>query len=275
MGRIIVESLVSWSGALRRAAVLASLLAAPGAALAAHPLVTDDAGTLGKGSRQVELTAEVARDRDTAGGVVVRETGGEVVATLALGLHDRVDLVVGAPSGWSRVRENGVTVFDASGIGDVGAELKLRVLEVGGFAVAVKPGLSLPTGDETRGLGTGAVSYGATLILSQELGPVALHVNGAYARDEYGLEEDRRANRRDRWHGSLAATAEVMDGLQAVANVGVETNGDRASSTHPAFALAGVVYSVTESLDVDVGLKAGLSRTEADLTALAGIASRF
>jgi hypothetical protein len=274
MGRITVASVASGWGALRRAAVLAALLAAQGA-LAAHPLVTDDAGTLGRGNRQLELTAEMARNRETSGGVAVRETGGEVAVALGLGLHDRVDLVVGAPSGWSRVREDGVTVSSDSGIGDVGVELKVRLLEVAGFSLALKPGLTLPTGDEGRGLGTGAVSYAATMIFSRELGPVSLHVNGAYARDAYGLEEDRLANRRDRWHGSIAATAGVMGGLQAVANVGVETNADRASHTHPAFALAGAIYSVTENLDVDVGVKAGLNRAEPDLAVLAGIASRF
>jgi hypothetical protein len=269
-----VESMASLAGALRLAGVL-SLLSAPVAALAAHPLVSDDTGTLGKGIQQLELTAEAARNRDAAGTVEVRETGGEVAATLSLGLHDRVDLVVGTPTAWSRVSEDGVTVSDASGIGDVGVELKVRALELGGFSVALKPGLTLPTGDESQGLGTGAVSYGAVLILSQELGLVSLHANGAYARDEYGLAADRLANRRDRWRGSLAATAEMTHGLQAVANVGVETNGDRASTTHPAFALAGIVYSVNERLDVDLGIKAGLNRAEADLTALAGIAARF
>jgi hypothetical protein len=270
MGRTAVESVGSWAGALRLAAVVLSVVATP-ATFAAHPLVTDDAGTLGKGKRQLELTAEMARDRDAAGDMKVRETGGELAATLGLGLHDRVDLVVGAPTAWSRVSEEGVTVSSASGLGDVGVELKVRALELGGFSVALKPGLTLPTGDESRGLGTGAVS----LILSQELGPLSLHLNGAYARDEYRLEEDRLANRRDRWHGSLAAVAEVMDGLRAVANVGIETNGDRASGTHPAFALAGVVYAAGEHLDLDLGVKAGLNQAETDWTALAGLAARF
>jgi hypothetical protein len=270
-----VDSMASWAGALRLAAVVLSLVSTPVAAFAAHPLVTDDTGTLGKGNRQLELTAELARNHDTAAGVKVRETGGEFAATLSLGLHDRVDLVVGAPTAWSRVSEDRVTVSDASGIGDIGVELKVRVFEQEGFSLALKPGLTLPTGDESRGLGTGAVSYGTALIVSQELGPVSVHLNGAYARDEYSLAEDRLANRRDRWHASLAAAAEVMDGLQAVANVGIETNGDRASTTHPAFALAGVVYSVNEHLDVDLGVKAGLNPAETDLTALGGIAARF
>jgi hypothetical protein len=44
---------------------------------------------------------------------------------------------------------------------------------------------------------------------------------------------------------------------------------------HPAFILGGVIYSITESLDIDFGIKAGLNDVETDYAFLAGLAFRF
>ncbi|MDD2338657.1 MAG: transporter, partial [Geobacteraceae bacterium] len=74
---------------------------------------------------------------------------------------------------------------------------------------------------------------------------------------------------------SLAGTAEVMEGLQLAANVGLETNTDKTSSTPPVFCIAGAIYSVTEWLDVDLGVKVGLTKPETDVSMLAGLAVRF
>lgn len=260
----------------RRFRLLAlALLTLPVLSLAAHPLVTDDTGTQGKGRFQLELTGEVARDREHAAGVEVHERTGELAATLSIGVHDAVDLVIAAPQVWSRVRENGALVADERGLGDLRVELKVRVLERGGFGLAVKPALTLPTGSPRQGLGNGRVSYGATLIASQALGPVGLHANVGWSRAGYELASDRAANHRDVFHGSLAATAAVLPRVMLAANVGVETNPDRASDTALAFAVAGAIWSVTDAVDVDFGLRAGLSAPEADLAALGGVAFRF
>jgi hypothetical protein len=258
-----------------RLLALATALTLPALAQAAHPLVTDDTGTQGKGRSQLEVTGELARDREHAAGVDVLERAGELAATLSIGVHDAVDLVVAAPQAWSRVRENGALVADASGMGDLSVELKARVLERGGFSVAVKPALALPTGSPMAGLGNGRLSYGATVIASQALGRFALHANAAWAHADYELEADRAANHRDVFHGSLAATAAVLPRVVLAANVGVETNPDRASDTALAFAVAGAVWSVTDAVDVDLGVRAGLSAPEADLAALGGVAFRF
>jgi hypothetical protein len=261
---------VRWQAA---AFLALALLAAP--ARAAHPLVTDDAGTLGAGKRQLELTAEVGQDRSREGGVTVEEEAGSTAATLSLGLHDAADLVVAVPAGWSRVREGGALRSSEGGLGDLGVALKVRVLERGSFSLAVKPAVTLPTGDEARGLGSGAVSWGATLIGSLALGAASLHLDGGYTRARFGRAEDRAENRADLWSASLALVAQPLERLQLVADTGLSTNADRTSDTWPAFALGGVIYSVTDDLDVDAGVKAGISAPETDWTWLFGVATRF
>jgi hypothetical protein len=255
---------------------LALVLLAPRHAFAAHPLITDDTGTQGdRGRFQLELNGELSSHRRAMGGVEVKESARELAAIVSMGVLEEVDLVVGVPWASSDVRENGALVAADTGLGDTSVEVKWRFLEVEGFSLAVKPGLSLPTGNEERGFGNGKVSYAASLIATQAVGPFSFHLNGAYARNEYALRADRDANRSDIFHASFAAGVEVVKGLQVVANVGLETSSDRGSDTWPAFVLGGLVYSATEKLALDLGVKGGLTEPETDLAALAGVAWRF
>jgi len=257
------------------AAAAAAVLLAPAPALAAHPLLTDDAGTLGQGVHQLELSSELARDRSASGGAAVREDAGEGAVTVGIGVVDRLDVSVGVVTTWSRVATEGGRVEMVQGLGDTGVELKWRALEAGSFALAVKPGVTLPTGDASRGLGTGRPCLALTLVASQAVGMAALHANAAYLHDAYARAADRAAARADRWRLSAAATAEVARGLQLVGDVGAETNPDRASSTWPAYALGGVVYGAHPDLDLDLGVKVGLTEPEPDLAGRFGVTWRF
>lgn len=244
-------------------------------AFGAHPLITDDTGTQGKGKFQMEMNGEDARGKETLNGVERRKDTQKLAVTLSSGSADAVDIVVGVPWLWSRVKENGATVSEGSGAGDASFEVKWRFFERGGFSLGVKPGLTLPTGNEKKGLGNGRPSYGITLIATQEFERSFLHLNVRYAHNEFALDPDRESNRRDLWNGSVAAGVKIVKPLTLVANIGAETNGDKDSNTWPAFLLGGFIYSVTEDLDVDVGIKAGWNGSEDDLAVLAGVAWRF
>ncbi|NTU94031.1 MAG: transporter [Chlorobiaceae bacterium] len=246
-------------------------------AFAAHPLITDDTGTQGKGRFQLELNSEFATDRENEAGISVKKRGGELATMVSYGLGDRVDLVAGLPWLWSRLKEDGVVTADEEGIGDLSIELKWRFFEASknGISLALKPGITLPTGDEAKGLGNGEISGGVMLIATHESEGLKLHANTGYTRSEYRLDADKASNRNDIWHASLAAELDVAEKLRAVANAGVETNGDKGSHTHPAFLLGGLIYSVTEAIDLDLGIKGGLNKAETDTALLAGMAVRF
>lgn len=248
---------------------------------AAHPLITDDAGTQGKGKFQVEINAEYGYDReteeaeDTEENITVKETGTEVAGILSYGITDSMDVVFGLPYQWNRAWEKGEMTSDDNGVSDMSIEVKWRFYEADGFGLALKPGVTLPTGDEEKGLGSGRMSSGLTFITTKEIEPWAFHLNLAYTHNGYKLEEDRDANIKDIWHVSLASEAEVVNKLKIVANIGMEKNPDKESNTHPAFLLGGLIYSLSENIDVDFGYKAGLNKPETDRTLLAGTAIRF
>ena len=70
-------------------AALVAALATPAGARAAHPLLSDDAGTLGRGAAQLELAAEVV---GTGGGVICARHRLDVGVKAALTAPD-VDLL--------------------------------------------------------------------------------------------------------------------------------------------------------------------------------------
>ncbi len=244
-------------------------LAPAGFAHAADPLITGDAHTLGRGGLLLEFNGEYGFDRQAG----IRERGGEAAVLVTYGLTDDIDLLLGVPYQWSRLKVAGETET-TDGLADMFLEAKWRFYEAERGSYSLKPAISLPTGDEEKGLGNGKVSYGLTFTASRHLEPVDLHFNIGYLVNEFKLKADREENRRDIWHASLSAVRGVTDNLDLVGNVGIERNGARNSNRHPAFALAGLIYAMADNLDVYAGLKYGLTRAETDVTVLTGLAWR-
>lgn len=244
------------------------------ASYAAHPLITDDTGTQGKGKSQIEVNSEFSREKETFDGIRIKETGGELAVILSYGITDNADFVIGLPYVWIKTKFDGEK-DSKSGISDMSLELKWRFFEKDGVNFALKPGISLPTGDENKVTGNGKTSYALTFVTTKEIEPWAFHLNLGYSHNEYKLQEDKDANRKGIWHISLASEVKVVKDLKIVANIGAERNPDKSSNTHPAFILGGFIYSITENFDINAGIKGGLNKPETDLTLLAGIAFRF
>ncbi|MCX8119210.1 MAG: transporter, partial [Desulfobacterota bacterium] len=74
---------------------------------------------------------------------------------------------------------------------------------------------------------------------------------------------------------SFASEWEVVKDLKLVGNIGMERNVYKQSNRHPAFLLGGLIYSLSEKIDIDFGVKGGLNKPETDLTILGGIVFRF
>jgi hypothetical protein len=242
----------------------------PALSWAAHPLITDDAGTQGKGKFQLELNGQYDSEKETVDGISTKETGGQVAATLSYGIVENVDLVLSLPYQWGKTEENESTAYDEKGFSDTVLEAKWRFFEKEGYSVALKPGILFPTGNDDKGLGTGRVGGHLFLTGSKEVGPWAFHTNLGYMRNENKADEQKNL-----WHASLATTWKVVKNLKLAANIGIERNSNNSSSIDPAFLIGGVIYSLTENFDLDCGVKYGLNSSETNLSLLAGIAIRF
>jgi hypothetical protein len=234
-------------------------------AFAGFPLVTDDTGTQGKGKSQLEFDGQHEYENDDG----IEETVIEVTPMLTYGLADTVDLVIGAPYQFIKTEQFADTSRE-SGFSDVSLEVKWRFYEKEWLSFAVKPGITLPTGNDDKGLGTGKATYGLVFIATADLKPWAFHVNLGYT-----YNENTQDARKDIWSASLASEYQVMKDLKVVGNIGVERGDDPASGNNPAFLLGGLIYSLAEDVDISGGYKYGLTRSEANHTVLAGITFRF
>lgn len=269
----------------RKIFAVVAVLVSCSTAFAAHPLITDDTGTQGKGKFQLEVNSEFTYEKERqyntneAKWETKKETGGELATVLSYGITDNVDIVLGLPYQWKKTKIDGVVTTESTeqgeGIADTSLEVKWRFYEHEGLSFAFKPGITIPIGDENKGLGNGRAGYSTFFIITKELEPWAFHLNLGYTYNNYKLQADRDANRKGIWHVSAASEVEVVKDLKAVANIGMERNPDKTSNTHPAFILGGLIYSISENIAIDVGVKGGLNKSETDLTFLAGIALRF
>jgi opacity protein-like surface antigen len=255
---------------MRRLLFAASMLFAvlfvfSASAFAFHPLITDDAGTQGKGKYQLEVNGQYGHDKSDGS---IRNTT-QTAITLTYGLTDPVDISIGIPYALIRTKDSEGSVTH-DGLEDVGIAVKWKFYEKEGLSFALKPGLTFSTGDQDKELGTGKPTYSLFLIATKEVKPWAFHLNVGYIGNENKIDQ-----RVSLWHASIAAEVEVVKSLKVVANTGIQRNVDRSSHTDPAFLLGGLVYSVSENIDIDVGYKYGLTKTEVDHTVLAGITIKF
>jgi hypothetical protein len=250
---------------LKRVFMLTVVLLWSGPALAAHPLITDDTGTQGKGKFQLEVNGGYGHDKDAG----VTTTTAQLATTLTYGITDVMDMIVGFPYEQIQTEDSGGTTT-SRGISDICFEAKWRFYEKDNLSFALKPGVTLPTGDEHKGLGTGKTTYHLFLIGAKEAEPWAFYLNLGYIRNENELNENSNL-----WHASVATTLKVTDAMKVVADGGIERNTERNLNIPNAFILGGIIYSLSENLDIDCGVKGGLTRPEEDYSVLAGMTWRL
>lgn len=268
---------------LPTAAICALLLHAV-QAFAAHPLITDDTFTQGKGNTQIEVSYKYAHDDD----IGVKTQTQQPQVQLSYGIIDPLDLIVTVPYLFVRTEQGGNTT-SADGIGDVTAALKWRFFgDKEGLQFAIKPSLTFPTGDEQKGLGVGQSSpgasdyykfdrqsYGAALIATYEKEEWCVSVNAVYQHNSYGLQSDEDAYRSDIWSASLSGQYRPVEKVWLVGEAGLLRNPDKTSDTPPAYINAGVIYELTKDIDLDAGYRYGLNKPAVDSTISGAITVRF
>lgn len=250
----------------RRAQVIAAvlLLAAP-ATRAAHPLITEDTGTQGSGNFQLELTGEYAREqRDD-----VLKTAFLGQAVLSYGLRDNLDLILGVP--YLRLTSSSVgEQSTVTGGGDVGIDLKWRFFEQGDLSLAVKPGITLPTGDRDKELGSARVRSSVYGVMSYTPDPWGWHLHMGYLNYN-NIEGDHRSL----WHLSTAGWYVLAKRYKFVVDIGAIAAPEREADSYYAFATGGLITSLTEKFDIDIGYRHALTELGPPYTLLAGMTFRW
>jgi len=243
--------------------LIGTLLPLP--AMGAHPLITEDTSTEGRGRYQFELT----RDAETDVAADFREESVVTQLVFTYGLRDDLDLIGTLPHQRRRTESMGAATTD-HGLSDVSFESKWRFFERGALSFAVKPGVTFATGEAESGLGQGKTGYSVFGVATYASAPWAFHLHLGYTRNRNTLGE-----RDDIHHASIAVTRFLNHKLQFVGDISTNTNADPNADGDSETLVLGAIYSIYPDLDVDLGYRKGLSNPAADRAVLLGMAWRF
>ena len=231
------------------------------AANAAHPLVTDDAQTQGSNGNQIELNIDWTKDAGTR----ARTSA----LTYTRGLNDTTDVFVNIPNTW-RAPDS-----PSSGLNDLGLGVKWRFFDQNGVSLGLKPEWTLATGNEKKGLGNGKDSYALTVIAEIETKPLVWIINLNQQEIRYQQPADQEQMRRTIRQFSVGAIAPINEQLNLVLDLGQADAEDRAVTRKPRFGIIGMIYAVSDDLDLDIGYKKGLNGIETDQQWGVGVTWRF
>ena len=246
-------------------AAITCILACPVELHAAHPLITEDTGTQGQGRFQLELTSE--RGYRKQGNT--KETGIATTATLSYGLVESVDAIVNIPHLRNKTVDPSGSTTQA-GHADTGFDVKWRFHQTERLSLALKTGFTIPNGDETQGLGAGEAGYSVYFVATLDPPPWTFNFH-------VGRVENRntRGDREGLWHASVGGWRQLGDKTKVVFDVGAITNADPTAARELGFFIVGLIYSFTDNLDLDLGIKTGVTDPEVDYAVLTGLAFRF
>lgn len=246
--------------------LFAMTLLLPFATFAAHPMLTEDLDTQGTGKFQMDVNTEHGyQDGDGS------QTHAFVTAaTLYYGFRENADLMFTAQHSEKNVLTNGVPDTTGEGFNDVALDVKWRFYEKDGVVYGIKPGISFPTGDKNKGLGTGKATYGAVLLSAIERGSWLYNWHVGYKHNRNVIDE-----RENLWHVSASASYSIRENLMLVADIGTDTNTDKTSSDRPRYLVLGAIYSPSDNLDLDLGIRKEITGPAVNYVGLAGLTLRW
>ena len=253
------------SGFLLTVSVFLLCALAPLSARAAHPLITEDTATQGQGNSQLELTSEhTARRENSANQMLMLTT-----TAFSYGVVDSVDVILMLPH--LRLGHSvAAGTPGAQGLTDLGLDVKWRFYEKEKLSFALKPGITLPTGDDTRNLGTGRHTWSAYVTASYATAPWPwpLHLGHVHHNNTF-------SERVDIWHASAAVVRQAGEKLKLILDAGIDTNTDRGAEADPVFLITGLIYTPRRNFDIDVGYRMESTESWRARTLLAGLTVRW
>jgi hypothetical protein len=230
-------------------------------AWAAHPMLTEDPGTQGKGNTELELGFAADKGDPTFNG-----RGLLFSPQVSFGLSETVDLIV--QGFWQS--QSPVGAPTVRGIGNSLVDLKWRFHESDGpLALAVRAGVDLPTGDDSTGIGGGQPGVHVLAVAGWTYPDFSVYANAGYARVR------QSGTRPNLGFFSVAVTTPEGMPRRTFVEVATYSNTDPTNAQWPALARTGVIHSVNDSLDLDVGIQSRLNASATRVSLLAGATWRW
>ena len=229
------------------------------------PLITDNTGTQEKGNGQVEISNGVGFHNEHR----CIENSSEILAVFTYGLFDNTDIVISYPFLFSRT-QNDTSVSIVSGFSDINVEIKYRFIKYEKISLAIKPGISFPSGNYNEGLGSGKLSASFFLIATSEFPSMFINGNLGYLRNN-----NKCGDALNIWHASVDIDSKLSNDLRFVINSGIEKNPDISKNLNSVFGLVGLYYNLGEKCEISIGYKHGFTKAETDHAFIYGLTLRF
>lgn len=225
--------------------------AMPLAAFAFQPLITDDTGTQGAGGNQIEAGYNHSSEKSAG----VQTITHEIPLVFTRGITDELDVYVGGTR--TRIVPDAPSATESGWSNPViGAKWRFYENEAGKLSFAVKPEVSIGVSDsrEARGLGTGKMSYGLGLLMTQETSFGSFLANLQMDRANYTDSALNAAERRTQYRLSVAPVWDVAEDWKLALDTGAMTNADRSAKDWMGYVELGAIYSPSKDLDFAVGI---------------------
>ena len=231
-----------------------------GIAFAARPLTTDDAGTVEKGTFQIEGGFDFIRQDNHD-----REWGPSIILTY--GLFERMDIGLGNAYLFVNPDEG----KRENGLADTELKVKYRLLDDKDWlpAVAISGMLKIPTASESRGLGSGKADFSINTIFTKNLSKRwLLNLNLGYTFiGEHG--------ERNEFNYSLAGQFVLSDKWALAGEIGGVNNFNGHKRDDPFSGLLGIQYMLSDLLILDTGVEIGMNKAAPDFRWTMGLTFLF
>ena len=215
-------------------------------AYATQPLITDTAVTEGKGNVKLEVGANYIYDKTND----ITTKSWAFPSVLSIGMLNNLDFVAELPY-------YSVVDTDIAGLGDVTLKLKWALASGEGWALSLKPQITLPSSD--KDLGNEELTYGMTAMLTKDFKPLLITINGGYYTVTNEIDTDK-----DVLMASIAGELGLTEKLKAVAEIGI--------IDEKTFGTGGLVWTASKNVDISLAAR---TAEKADFTGLAGLTVRF
>jgi len=242
-----------------------------------RPDTTESPATVDAGHIQVELSfLDFTYDRRSNDRVTTRALAAAPVL-VKVGLTNSVDLQIGFDP-YTRVRTEDRATGEretVSGFGDTTVRLKVNLFgndgveSTGGWALAVMPFVTFPTARD--GLGADGIEGGVIV-------PASLELCEGWSLGVMGELDIVRSADDDRYVFDFVHTVTVAHDVSDRAGVFVEYAGFLSlndDAGYRAYADAGVTYALTPDLQLDCGVRVGLTEASDDFGVFAGMSVRW
>ena len=153
--------------------------------------------------------------------------------------------------------------------------VKWRFHETANSSLAIKAAVVFPSGNQRVGHGSGRMNLALTGIAAYQIGPWAWYGNLGLASQRQAQDADTAAGHALLWQASAALSYELTRNWKMLADIGIARNPNTSAGSHPAYLLSGLIYSPNQHVDLDAGVKFGLSRAETDHQFGVGLSWRF